>query len=404
MPHALISEPQIVVTTSVRSIPTKMDTNHVPPPPAIVNNRKRKDLTQEQRTEVVRRLLLEVKEGAQNFELRKGALLDVARSVGVVQTTVGRIWKRSLQRRSLDGDFQAALQLRKGRCGRPQKWNREELMEAINVPQNQQRSLRELVSALGVPKTTLHRMRQRDKEDSNAIQPHGCVQEQTNTTMENNPENLVDRMYDAEAPSPKKQRVAVDSETRKKLARRQECLKQAIHRQQACDATIKVMKQDFEKKINEMKRLHEIEIKSELEMVAPKISELEDEAENIADELDIGSCSECNNDFSLSDPKATVDGEHGTRCAKCAEFEPCDGCEKECKEINFGTCGECSSRLCDSCLDNDGCQHCADDDGPSALLCEGCSESLNTEKCGSRTCDECTNDHVEHCECPKSRW
>jgi hypothetical protein len=228
---------------------------------------------------------------------------------------------------------------------------------------------------------------------------------ETNAT--NNPENFVDLTDDADVapPSPKKQRVAVDSETAKKLARRQECLKQAIHEQRACDATIKVMKQDFENKINEMKRLHKIEIKSQLEMVAPKISELKVEAEKIAAGLGIGSCSECNNDFSLFDPKATIDGEHGTRCAKCAEFEPCEGCEEECKQGTLGTCGQCSSRFCGPCLDgNDGCEHCADGDGPSARLCEECSESLNTEKCGSRTCDECSNYHVKYCQCPKSRW
>jgi hypothetical protein len=99
----------------------KMDADVNPPPEGPANNKKRKDLTHEQRREIVRHLLLEVKEGAENFELRRGAQKDVAGRFGVVPTTVMRIWDRARLSLGDDalGDFQASP-LRKGRCGRPQ--------------------------------------------------------------------------------------------------------------------------------------------------------------------------------------------------------------------------------------------------------------------------------------------
>jgi hypothetical protein len=45
-------------------------------------------------------------------------------------------------------------------CGRPQKWNRDELQEAVKeVPIYQRRTIRSLASALNVPKSTLFRMK-----------------------------------------------------------------------------------------------------------------------------------------------------------------------------------------------------------------------------------------------------
>jgi transposase-like protein len=144
-----------------------MDDVDVPPPDGPSGNkRKRKDLTHEQRREIVCRLLLETGEGPQNVELKHGAVSRVARHFGVVPTTVGRIWKRARQSLTDDtlGDFQASP-LKKGNCGRPQVYNRDEVREAIkDVPLHQGNTLSTLGSALGIPKTTLRRMIH-DKED-----------------------------------------------------------------------------------------------------------------------------------------------------------------------------------------------------------------------------------------------
>ena len=133
------------------------------------NNRKRKDLTSEQRRGVVRCLLMAFKEGPQeegeerqNFALQHGALAKVAGIFGVVPSTASRIWKMALKSNTdvTVANFQASPQ-KKGNCGRHQKWNRDDVREAVKtVPTHQRKTLRKLGSALGIPKSTLHVMKQ----------------------------------------------------------------------------------------------------------------------------------------------------------------------------------------------------------------------------------------------------
>ena len=117
------------------------------------NNRKKPNLTSEQRREVVRMLLLMVKDATNNLDLNKrGSLSTVARQFGVVSTTVKLVWDRA--RQSLTdgnlGDFQASP-LVKGRCGRPLKYDREEVREVIkDVPKHKRTSIRKIGSAVDI--------------------------------------------------------------------------------------------------------------------------------------------------------------------------------------------------------------------------------------------------------------
>ena len=73
-----------------------MDADDVLPnggPPG--NNRMKPNLTSEQRREVVRLLLLMVKDATNNLDLKRGSFSTVARHFGVAPTTVGNIWKRA---------------------------------------------------------------------------------------------------------------------------------------------------------------------------------------------------------------------------------------------------------------------------------------------------------------------
>lgn len=116
------------------------------------NNRKKPNLTSEQRREVVRMLLLMVKDATNNLDLKRGSFSTVARQFGVVSTTVKLVWDRA--RQSLTdgnlGDFQASP-LVKGRCGRPLKYDREEVREVIkDVPKHKRTSIRKIGSAVGI--------------------------------------------------------------------------------------------------------------------------------------------------------------------------------------------------------------------------------------------------------------
>ena len=130
-----------------------MDADDVPPnggPPG--NNRKKPNLTSEQRREVVRMLLLMVKDATNNLDLKRGSFSTVARQFGVVSTTVKLVWDRARQSLT-DGnlvDFQASP-LVKGRCGRPLKYDREEVREVIkDVPKHKRTSIRKIGSAVGI--------------------------------------------------------------------------------------------------------------------------------------------------------------------------------------------------------------------------------------------------------------
>ena len=145
------------------------------PPPG---NVKKKNLTGGQVKQIVSQLLLLVKEGDENHSLKYGALKKVANNFDVTLKAISKIWKRG--RESFDDPDIAAFRAspRKHLSGRKLKWNRDEVRDAVReVPFQSKRNLRCLSAALGIPLTSLHRMKE-DKMDAvivphtNAVKPH----------------------------------------------------------------------------------------------------------------------------------------------------------------------------------------------------------------------------------------
>jgi hypothetical protein len=90
------------------------------------------ELTSDQRKQVVSQLLLLLKDGNQPPELKRGALTAVANNFDVRPRTVGKIWKRA--RLNFEdptiGAF-CASPCKKNKCGAKQKWNRDDVREAL---------------------------------------------------------------------------------------------------------------------------------------------------------------------------------------------------------------------------------------------------------------------------------
>ena len=133
-----------------------------PDPPQQPPRRKTKgkELSAQQRQDVVNRLLLELKGNRENTKFSKGVLAAVAADFGVANVTIRRIWARALSNfKDPTINRFCSEPLRKNNCGRPKKWNRDEVREAIKeIPVCQKRSIRSLAHALNIPKSTLFQM------------------------------------------------------------------------------------------------------------------------------------------------------------------------------------------------------------------------------------------------------
>ena len=112
-----------------------MDPDQVNPQPEFVRVRiKGKDLTVRQRRDVVSRLLWELKDHGPTMKFPKGVVTAVASEFRVSHDTIRGIWKRAVENFN-DPDvkqFRASPQ-KINNCGRPQKWNRDELWEAFKT-------------------------------------------------------------------------------------------------------------------------------------------------------------------------------------------------------------------------------------------------------------------------------
>ena len=106
------------------------------------------------------------------MQFSKGILTAVASEFRVSHDTIRRAWKRAVENFN-DPDvkqFRASPQ-KINNCGRPQKWNRDELREAVKaVPNYQRKTIRSLACALGIPKSTLFTMKS-DRENNATILP-----------------------------------------------------------------------------------------------------------------------------------------------------------------------------------------------------------------------------------------
>jgi hypothetical protein len=129
------------------------------------------ELTADQRKQIVSQLLLRLKDGIAPPELKRGALKEVANNFDVISKTISNIWKRALQSYEDPdiGAFRASP--RKHIGGRHQKYDRDAVRAAVLlVPCHRRKTLRKLAFTIGVPYTSLHRMKV-DKNDS-VIVPH----------------------------------------------------------------------------------------------------------------------------------------------------------------------------------------------------------------------------------------
>ena len=150
-----------------------MDPDQVNPQPEFVRVRiKGKDLTVRQRRDVVSRLLWELKDHGPTMKFPKGVVTAVASEFRVSHDTIRRVWKRAVENFN-DPDVKqfCASPQKINNCGRPHKWNRDELREAVKaVPSNHQKTIRSLACALGIPKSTLFAMKS-DRENNAVILP-----------------------------------------------------------------------------------------------------------------------------------------------------------------------------------------------------------------------------------------
>ena len=116
----------------------------------------KKELTAKQRRDVVARLLWEQKGDNVTSKFRKGVLTAVAADFHVTHFTTRRVSARALEN-FLDPSINQPLMM--GNCGRPQKWNRDEVAEAVrHVPLCKRRTLRGLAHASGMKDIRLQSM------------------------------------------------------------------------------------------------------------------------------------------------------------------------------------------------------------------------------------------------------
>lgn len=135
------------------------------------NNNKRPNLSEDCIKSIISHLLERGETRNGEFRLARGAQKDVAKKFDVGEATISRIWKRAKTNRANPnvGAYRATPQ-KKGNCGRPQLYDREEVAEALaELPINERRTIRAMAAALGIPKSTLHNIKE---EDNDYIMPH----------------------------------------------------------------------------------------------------------------------------------------------------------------------------------------------------------------------------------------
>jgi hypothetical protein len=94
----------------------------------------------------------------------------IAQGSGINKGTVNRIWKRARDSNN-DPAIKSFCASPIKKSGRPVKWSRDDMRESIkSVPLQHKKTIHKLAKALGVPKTTIHRIKQ-DKS-VNVIVPY----------------------------------------------------------------------------------------------------------------------------------------------------------------------------------------------------------------------------------------
>ena len=152
-----------------------MDPDNNEPAGAVVpEGRARRELTALEIRQIISELLLRVKDCADLTTLQFGALTAVSKMFHVHPRTIKRTWERAIQNHNNPHAGLLSASPHKNQEARNKKWNADEIREAVKaVPHHQRRSLRLLAGALGIPLSTLHRMKNND--DDTVIRPHTSV-------------------------------------------------------------------------------------------------------------------------------------------------------------------------------------------------------------------------------------
>jgi hypothetical protein len=132
-----------------------MDTPDPEPQPRPVPvGRRKKELTRDERAQIVSRLLFDWKTHGVDGKFARGTITAIAIEFHVCSKTIRRVWKRAVQN-FRDPDIQQfCASPQKRNCGRPQKWNHDDVREAVKlIPLFQRVIIRTLANALGIPKS-----------------------------------------------------------------------------------------------------------------------------------------------------------------------------------------------------------------------------------------------------------
>jgi hypothetical protein len=128
------------------------------------------DLTSAERKQIVSHLLLRVKADTHPVKLKWGALKSTAIFFNRSTKTMQRVWKRAC----LSYEEPSILAFRANpleKPGRPQKYDRDDVREAIlRVPREDRGPLRKIAAAIGLSTTSLHGMK--EDQDGCVICPH----------------------------------------------------------------------------------------------------------------------------------------------------------------------------------------------------------------------------------------
>jgi hypothetical protein len=139
----------------------------------VPQERERRELTPLETRQVVCELLRSLKDPNDVKKLRRGALTDIAKMFHVHPRTISRVWARAIQNYENPHVRTFRASPRKNQTGRKSQWIPEEVREAVKeLPIHRRKSLRSLSGALGIPLTSLFRMKQQRDADSAVILPH----------------------------------------------------------------------------------------------------------------------------------------------------------------------------------------------------------------------------------------
>jgi hypothetical protein len=130
----------------------------------------RRELTALQTRQIVCELLRSVEDPNDVTKLRRGAITDLAKRFHVHRRTISRVWARAVENFENPHVRTFRASPHKNKTGRRRQWIPEEVREAVkDLPIHRRRSLRCLSGALGIPLTSLFRMKQ---QDDAVILPH----------------------------------------------------------------------------------------------------------------------------------------------------------------------------------------------------------------------------------------